>query len=157
MGVVVAHRAVHLGQERHLGNALTRGVHAHEHIGQLFAHRGGAGSLAMGATEHGVVGVLVGHGTQLVLQGIDARQQHLGAHGLELQRMAGVVDVFAGASEMNELQSSGKLCLQLGRQTGRLALRFEPILDSLHIVVGGFFNLFDGQGIRACKVMNQIH
>ena len=149
MGVVVAHRAVHFGQQRYLGDALTRGVHTHQNIRQLFAHGGGAGGLAVGAAQHGVVSVLVCHGAKFVLQSIDARQQHLAAHGLELQRMAGVVDVFAGASEMNELQSSGKFCLQLGRQAGRLALGFEPILDSLHIMVGGFFNLFDGQGICA--------
>ena len=149
MGVVVAHRAVHLGQQGHLGDALTRRVQTHQNIRQFFSHGGGAGGLAVGAAQHGVVSVLVRHGSQLVLQSIDARQQHLAAHGLELQRMAGVVDVFAGASEMDELQSGGKFCLQLGRQAGRLALGFEPILDRFHIMVGGFFNLFDGQGICA--------
>ena len=147
MGIEVADRTVHFGQQRHLRHARYRGFQADQHIGHFFADCGRAGGLAVGAAEHGIVGVAVRHLAQFVCHLVQTGQQHLRTRCLELQRMAGVVDVFAGAGEMYELQRCGEFGFQCIRQTGLLALRLEPILHRLHIMVGGFFNLFDGQCI----------
>ena len=82
MGVVVANSPIHFGQERHAVYALTRILQTHQHIGDLFAHGGGAGGLPMGATQHGVMGIAVRHVAQFVDHGVDSRQQHLFSGGL---------------------------------------------------------------------------
>ena len=73
MGVVVAHRAVHLGQQRHAVYALASVLQTHQHIGDFFAHGGGAGGLSMGATQHGFIRIAVRHLAQFVDQGIHRR------------------------------------------------------------------------------------
>src|SRR5690554_2914128 len=58
VGVVVAHRAVDLAQQRHalhLGNLPLQAVH---HVGHLLAQSGGGGGLAVGTGEHGNIGKL---------------------------------------------------------------------------------------------------
>ena len=62
----------------------------------------------MCATEHGVICITVGHVAQRVGHCLQAGQQHLLARGFELQGVAGVVDVFAGAGKVNEFQRLGQ-------------------------------------------------
>ena len=150
--VVVAHGTVHLGHERHGGNAVQRGLQTHRHIGQLFAHRGGAGRLAVGAAEHGHRGIGMCHVAQLVGHALQARHQHLLAAVLDLQRMAGVVDVFAGARKVHKLAR----LLQLGPAVKHTLdahglVATNPVFHRLHVVVGGFFNRFNGLGISRAK------
>ena len=147
MGVVVAHGVVHLGQQLHIGDALARSRQAGDDVGQLLAHGGGAGRLPVGAAEHGGVGVGVGQLAQSGDDGIQPLQQH-GAPGLQLQRVAGVVDVFASANEMHEF--AGRL--QLGA-VFKAAL--DPVFDGLDVVIGGFFYGFDGLGVGFEKVLPQ--
>jgi hypothetical protein len=94
----------------------------------------------MRAAEHRDVSELVGHATQGADQAIDGGQDHLLARGLEHQAVAGVVDVFRCAGKVHELAG----LFQLG-VAGKTLL--EPVLDRLHIVVGGFFDVLDGLGI----------
>ena len=105
MGVVIAHGAVHLGPQGHVGQALVSGLQTRAHIGHFFADGGGAGGLTVGAAEHRVIRVAVRQVAQGIDQRLQARQQHLFARGLELQRMAGVIDVFAGAGKVNKFTS----------------------------------------------------
>ena len=61
MRVVVAHRPIHFGHQRH-GSNLGPGIdQAHHHVGDFFADGGGAGGLAVGAAQHGLVGKSVRH------------------------------------------------------------------------------------------------
>ncbi len=148
MGVVVAHGTVHLAHELHGRDLLAAALQAHHHVGHFLAHGGGAGGLAVGAAEHGHFGKLVRHLAQLGDQAIQARQDHLGACPLELQGMAGVVDVFAGAGKVHKL---GRF-LQLWAV---FELGLDPVLDGFDIVVGGLLELFDGQGIGFAEVLDQ--
>jgi glutathione S-transferase len=65
-----------------------------------------------------------------------------------LQRVAGVVDVFAGAGEVHEL---GGL-FQLG---AGLELGLDPVFHRLHVVVGGLLDLLDGGRIGLGEVPHQ--
>ena len=62
--------------------------------------------------------------------------------------MAGVVDVFAGARKVYKLGGLLQLCM---------ALKFtlDPVFHRLHVMVGGFLNLFNGQCIVHGKVLHQ--
>jgi hypothetical protein len=148
VGVVVAHGAVHLAHDLHGGNAIDGAVQAHEHVGHFLAHGGGAGRLAVRAAEHGHVGMQMGHLTQLEHDAVQRGQHHLVAAGAQLQRVAGVVDVLAGAGEVHELGGF----LQFG---ACLELRFDPVLHGLHVVVGGFLDVLDGLGVGLREVLRQ--
>jgi hypothetical protein len=104
------------------------------HVGDFLAHGGGAGGLAVRAAEHGHAGVSVRQRLQLRADTVQRRQQHLFARGLQHQRVAGVVDVFAGAGEVHEL---GRAASSSGWP---LNARLDPVLDRLHVVVGGLFD-----------------
>ena len=60
---------------------------------------------------------------------VERGQQHLGTRGLQHQRVAGVVDVLAGAGEVHELARR----LQLDVVVQAL---LEPVLDRLDVVLG---------------------
>ena len=65
---------------------------------------------------------------------VQARQHHLVAPGAQLQRVAGVVDVLAGAGKVHELGGG----FQFG--TG-LEFALDPVFHGLHVVVGGFLDV----------------
>jgi hypothetical protein len=148
VGVVVAHGAVHLAHDLDGGNALHGALQAHQHIGHFLAHRGGAGGLAVRAAEHGHVGVQVGHLAQLEHDAVQARQHHLVAPGAQLQGVAGVVDVFAGAGKVHKF---GRF-FQFG---AGLEFALDPVFHGLHVVVGGFLDVLDGLGIGLGEVFHQ--
>ena len=105
MGVVVAYGAVHLGKDGHLGDPLAPSAQTHHDVGNLFAYSGGAGCLAVGTTQHRYVGIRMCHVAQLSDDGVKHGQHHLLAASLQLQSMAGVVDVFAGAGKVHKLSA----------------------------------------------------
>ena len=148
VGVVVAHGAVHLAQDLDGGNALAGGLQAHEHVGHFLAHGGGAGGLAVRAAEHGHVGKGVGHFAQFEDDAVQPRQHHLVAARAQLQGVAGVVDVFAGAGKVHEF----RCFFELG---ARFKLGLDPVFDGFHVVVGGFFDLLDGSRIGLGEVLDQ--
>ncbi|MNX22447.1 hypothetical protein D3C86_524310 [compost metagenome] len=150
MGVVVADGTVHLAQQLHGGDLRAGLGQAHRHVGDFLAHGGRAGGLAVRAREHRHVGELVRHFAQLGDQAVDGRQHHGVARGLDLQGVAGVVDVFAGAGEMHEL--GGGQQLRPGFE-----LRLDPVFDGLHVVVGGLLDVLDGQGVGLGEVRHQPH
>ena len=103
MCVVVAHGAIHFGLHGHICNFLACAAQANHHVGQLFANGGRAGCLSMGSAEHGHGCISMRHAAQLFNDVVKRRQHHLMARTFELQSMAGVVDVFAGACKVNKL------------------------------------------------------
>jgi hypothetical protein len=102
----------------------------------------------VGAREHGHGGELGRHLAQGRDQGVDRRQHHLLAGRLDLQRVAGVVDVFAGAGEMHEL--GGREQLGPGFE-----FRLDPVLDRFHIVVGGLLDLLDRDRVGLGEIGDQ--
>ncbi|MNT83632.1 hypothetical protein D3C72_2235310 [compost metagenome] len=102
----------------------------------------------MGAAEHGHVGVLVRHLAQLQHHAVEARQHNLVTASADLQRMAGVVDVFAGAGKVHEFRRLEKL-------GAGIESALDPVFHRLHVVVGGLFNLLDCLGVRFGEVGNQ--
>ena len=107
--VVVAHGAVHLAQDFDVGDFFNGRLQAHHHVGNFLAHGGGAGGLAVGAAEHGHVGKSMGHVAQLEHQAVELGQQHHVARHAQLQGVAGVVDVFAGAGKVHKLTGGQQL------------------------------------------------
>ena len=150
VGVVVADGAVHLAHELDGRNALARAGQAHDHVAQFLADGGRARGLAVGAAEHGHVGELVRHLAQAGDHLVQRGQQHGVAPALELQGVAGVVDVLAGAGEVHELRGLFQFgaCVELG---------LDPVLHGLDVVVGGLLDLLDGHGIGLGEVLDQAH
>ncbi|MNV47284.1 hypothetical protein D3C71_1391460 [compost metagenome] len=101
----------------------------------------------MGAAEHGHVGVLVRHLAQLEHDAVQRGQHDHVAADSQLQRVAGVVDVFAGAGEVHEF--SGLLELGTGFELG-----LDPVLHGLDVVVGDLFDFLDGFGVGLAEVLH---
>ena len=87
-----------------------------------------------------------GHRPQLPDQPVQRGQQHLFARRLQHQRVADVVDVFAGAGEVHELGRR----LEFGAVT---EAALDPVLDRLDIVVGGLLDVLD----RLCVGLGEAH
>lgn len=66
--------------------------------------------------------------------------------------MAGVVDVFAGAGKVYEFADRSKF---LSYCRVGVELVFEPVFNGFDVVVGGFFNVFDGLCICWREVCDQ--
>ncbi len=77
VGVVIANSTIHLGKNGYLGNALTRSAQTHHDVCNLFAYGGGTSGLAMGAAQHGYIGICMGHVTQFGDDGVEQGQHHL--------------------------------------------------------------------------------
>ena len=148
VGVVIAHRAIHFGHDLHSGNALDHSLQAHHHVGQFLADSGGAGGLAMGAAEHGHASMQVRHLAQLADDAVQSGQHDLVATGAQLQGVAGVVDVFAGAGKVHKL---GRV-FQFG---ARFEFGLDPVLDRLDVVVGVFLEILDGSAVGFGEILHQ--
>ncbi len=148
MGVVVAHRAVHLGHQLDTGDFFAGIDQAHHHVGDFLADGGRAGGLAVGAAQHGLGRKGVGHLAHLGNHLVECGQQDQLAAAFELQRMAGVVDVLAGAGKVHKF--TGALQFRPGFKFG-----LDPVLHGLDVVVGGFFNVLDGQCIVFREILDQ--
>ncbi len=146
--VVVADRAVHLGQQPHAVDALARRDQAGDDVGELLADRRRACRLAVRAREHRLPGVGLRQAAQALDHGVERGQQHLAARGPEHQRMRGVVDVLAGAGKVHEL--GGRAQLGVGRKA-----RLEPVLDGLDVVVGDALDVLDGLRVGLAEVGDQ--
>gem|GEM_PF-3646672 len=149
MGVVVAHGAVDLAQQGHRGNLGDLPLQAVDHVGQFLAEGGRRGRLAMGARQHRHIGELHGQRTNRLGQLTHQRQQHLIAAFAQHQCVGQVVDVLAGAGEMNELVDLGQLRQLLG-------LLLEQVLHRLDVVVGGALELLDPLGMLQLEVAGQL-
>ena len=149
VGVVVADRAVDLAGHLDRGQLPALPLQPGEHVGQLLAHGGGRGRLAMRAREHRQRGVRMRHRAQGAAQPVQRRQQHLFARLPQQQRVAEVVDVLGRAGEMHELQRP--------RQVGVVAQAFlDPVLHRLDVVVGGGLDLLDAGGVGGAEVARQV-
>ncbi len=85
---------------------------------------------------------------KVAISAVQRRQHHLLAGGLELQRVAGVVDVLAGAGEMHEL--AGALQLGPGLEFG-----LDPVLHGLHVVIRGLLDFLDREAVGFGEVLDQ--
>ncbi len=148
MGVVVADRAVHLRQRPHRDDAFARTDQPRQHVRDLLAERGRARGLAVRARQHRHVGQRMRERAQPVVHLVQRGQQHLVARGLQHQRVAGVVDVLAGAGEVHELGRA----LQF-----RLAAEalLDPVLDRLDVVVGAALDRLDRGGVGLGEVARE--
>ena len=157
MRVVIAHGAIHFGAQGHGGDARAGDLQTRQHIGDFFADRGGAGGLAVGAAEHGLRRPLRGHGFERGHGCIQRGQEYLFARDFQLQGMAGVVDVFAGAGKVDEFAQ-----LLQARKVfehpvhAHIGLATNPVFHGFDIVVGDFFYRFDGGGIGFAKVGHHL-
>jgi hypothetical protein len=87
---------------------------------------------------------VVRHFAQLQQDAVQRRQQHEVAPGAQLQGVAGVVDVLAGAGEMHEF--AGEFQFGAGLELG-----LDPVLHRLDVVVGGLLDLLDRQRVRFAR------
>jgi len=99
----------------------------------------GAGQLWLGCMFMGQCAQGV---DQLAHQGKD----HLVATIPQHQGIGQIVDVFRGAREMDELHLRSQLRMALN-------LFLEEILHSLHVVIGGGFDLLDALGVCQRKIL----
>ena len=103
MGVVVADGAVDLAQQLDVCDLLSLSPQARDDVGHLLAQGGRRGRLAVGARQHGLLGVVVRQGADRLDDAIGQRQQDRVPPFAQHQRVGQVVDVFGGAGEVHEL------------------------------------------------------
>lgn len=103
----------------------------------------------MGTGQHGDVGEAHGEIADGVGQLAHERQDHLVAAFAQHQGVGQVVDVLAGAGEVDELADLGQF-----RQRGGLLL--EQVLHGLHVVVGGAFDFLDALGMLELEVFGEL-
>ncbi|KAF1023298.1 MAG: hypothetical protein GAK37_03259 [Pseudomonas sp.] len=148
VGVIVAHGAVDLAQQRygrHLSDLALQAVH---HVGQLFAQGGRRSRLAVGARQHRHFGKAQGQLADGVGGLAHQRQHYVITAFAQHQGVGQVVDVLAGAGKVNELADLGQF-----RQLGGLFL--EQVLNGFYVMVGGALDLFDTLGVLQSKVVGQ--
>jgi len=90
----------------------------------------------------------VGHFAQFGNQAVEARQDDFIAARLQLQGVAGVVDVFAGASKVHKFRRGFEFGVTF-------EFLLDPILHRFHVVVGDLLFVFDGQRIFGAEVRHQ--
>ena len=96
----------------------------------------------MRARQHGGVGVLVGHGGQVLDQTAGCRQPDLLDGGADGQGVGEVVDVLAGAEDVDDLADRGQRAGaavgadDAGGLGGRGQAPLEEVLDGLDVVAG---------------------
>ena len=141
MGVEVAGGAVDLAQHLDLREARARALQPVGDVGHLLAERGGRGGLAVRAREHRPRRRARAASASTPLDdGVDRRQQDAVAATPDHARVGEVVDVLGGAGEVDELGGGG----DLGVAGEALA---QPVLDRLHVVVGGRLDRLDALGV----------
>ena len=149
MRVVVAHRAVELGQQFDPGDAAARAQQARGDVGHLLAERGRTGRLAVGARKHGRIGEVVRQFAQSRDDFVEGWQQHAGTRFGQHQRMRRVVDVFRGAGEVDELRDL--------HHFGVVAESLlEPVLHRLDVMVRARLDRLDLVGIDHREVGNHF-
>ena len=141
MRVVVAHRAVELGHHCDIGDARAGADQARRDVGHLLAQRGRRRRLAVGARQQRQFGQIVRKGAKTFDDAIEPRQENLRPRIIEHQRVRGVVDVFRGATEVDELGDAHHLGIVL-------ETFLEPVFDSLDVVVRRRLDLLHLVGIR---------
>src|SRR5690606_30960670 len=102
----------------------------------------------MGAREHRQRGELVRHAAQGGGDAVECRQHHVATGGVEHQAVGQVVDVFAGAGEVHELERRAEFGV-----VGQAFL--DEVLDRLDVVVGGAFDLFDAGSVGGREAIGQ--
>ncbi len=145
--VVVAHRAVELGEDLHLVEARTRATQPRDHVRELLAQRGRARGLPVRAREHRQRGVLVREAAQLFDELREFAGQHR-ARRAQHARVGEVVDVFGGAAEMHQLEH------RRGGAAGGEFLAHE-VLHGLHVVVDARFDGLDGRRRVVTRLQRQ--
>ena len=138
MSVVVAGRAVHLGEDGLAGDLGALPVEAGDHVRDLLPHGRRRGGLTVGAGEHRGVRVPVGEGPERRRERVDGGEEHLVPRAAEEGRPREVVDVLGGAGEVGEPGDEGP-----GREPFP-----KEVLDRLDVVVGGAFDRLHGERVR---------
>ena len=137
VGVVVADCAVDFAEEFLCLKVFKLALQAVHDVGGFFAQGGRRGGLAVGAAHHGDGGKIVRHAGEFFDDFGKFGQDDGFARFLQHQGVGQVVDVFAGAGEVDELAGSGDF-----GYAGEAFL--EPVFDGFDIMIGGRFDGFDG-------------
>ena len=140
VGVVVAHGTVDLAEHLDAFDLRQLTTQTRSDVGHFLAEGGRAGRLAMGARQHRLFGVLVGQRDDRFGHFTHLRQQHVVQAATQHQGMRQVVDVFTGAGEVDELGDGVEFGVAFD-------LFLQEVLDRLHVVVGGAFDVLDALGI----------
>ncbi|MNM73172.1 hypothetical protein D3C81_848900 [compost metagenome] len=148
VGVVVADSAVDLAQQRNGSDLSDLALQTVNHVRQFFAQGGRRGRLTVGARQHWHVGEADGQFADGVGGLAHQRQHHVITAFAQHQGVGQVVDVLAGAGEVDEFADLGQF-----RQLS--GLLFEQVLDGLDVVVGGALDLFDALGVLQREVFRQ--
>ena len=129
MGIVIAHRAIDFAQKFLSGKLLRLTFQTIQHIGDLLAQSRRRGRLPVRTAHHRHRRQLMRQRAQLIRHLGQLRQQNLIARLAQHQSVRQIIDVLAGAGKMDELRHR-----RHRRHTGKPLL--QPILDSLHIMIG---------------------
>ena len=133
MGVVVADRAVHLGQQRDRGDAVARARQAHRDVADLLAERRRASPSGRACARASAASACSwARARSVATSASSAGSSTSSPRRLEHQRVAGVVDVLAGAGEVDELGRAGEL--RLGRRSARSS-QYSTALTSWLVVL----------------------
>ena len=108
-------------------------VHVHR---KLLAQRSWGSRLAMGQRQHGLVAVFLGLLSQMVEDGLRARQPHVLDAVLHATGNGQVVDVFGCAGEMHQGLESGQLGFMTEHVGGLVKLIVDVIFHGLHVMMG---------------------
>ncbi len=103
----------------------------------------------MGARQHRHVGELDGQAADGVGELAHQRQQNGVAAFAQHQRVGQVIDVFAGAGEVDEF-------VDLGQFRQLLGLLLEQVLHGFDVVVGGALEFLDTLGVLQLEVLRQL-
>ena len=148
VGVVVAHGTVDLAEQRHGGHLGNLALQAIDDVGHFLAQGGGRCRLAVGARQHRHVGELNRQFADRLGGLAHQRQQHAVTALAQHQRVGQVVDVLAGAGEVDEFVDGSQLRQLLG-------LLLEQVFHGLHVVVGGALEFLDALGVLQLEVLGQ--
>jgi hypothetical protein len=137
MGVVVAHRAVELGDERYGRNPAAGAHQTRGDVGHFLAQGGGSRRLAVGTGQHWQVGQLMRQVAQANDHPVKFGKKAASDSVLQHQRMRHIVDVFRGAAEMYELADAHHF--GIARQT-----ILQPVFHGFHVMIGAGLDGLDG-------------
>ena len=106
MRVVVTDGTIHLAQYLDSRDRLLRPAQARHDVSDLFTHGGRTRRLAVGARHHRHVCMLMRDLAEACDQLIECRQQYRATSCIQHHAVRGIVDVFRGAGEVDELRCS---------------------------------------------------
>mmetsp|Transcript_7277 Transcript_7277/g.17738 ORF Transcript_7277/g.17738 Transcript_7277/m.17738 type:complete len:294 (+) Transcript_7277:491-1372(+) len=145
VGVVVADGAGELPADPDLAELLALHSEPVDEVRDLLTHRRRRGWLPVGPAEHRDAGVAMRHRPHVPDQGVHPRKDHLVPGLAEHERVGEVVDVLAGAGEVQELGDGPQLLAVLDPL-------LQEVFDGLHVVLGHALDLLHALAVREAEL-----